>query len=45
MYKLFWSGRKKGRNGVGFIGNKAITDIIEEVKFISDRMIKIGKEK
>lgn len=38
-YKLFWSGNRRGRNGVAFIGNKEIKERIEEVKYISDRLI------
>jgi exonuclease III len=40
-YRLWWSGGKKGRNGVAFVTNEKSTIRVIDVENINDRMIKL----
>jgi Reverse transcriptase (RNA-dependent DNA polymerase)/Endonuclease-reverse transcriptase len=40
-YKLWWSGGKEGRNGVGFVTNEKVTREVIDVENINDRVIKL----
>uniref|UniRef100_A0A1W7R9N5 Endonuclease-reverse transcriptase HmRTE-e01 n=1 Tax=Hadrurus spadix TaxID=141984 RepID=A0A1W7R9N5_9SCOR len=39
-YRLYWSGGKEAKNGVGFIMRGEIQDHLEQIKYVSDRIIK-----
>lgn len=39
-YTLFWSGNRRSRNGVAFIISKSVSYTVQEVEYVSERIIR-----